>query len=387
MTTDTTKFKEYFDLFMIGAPKDASRISKDLKSVMLPVIPQKDIIDICSEALKIFKTEPVMLTINSPIMIIGDIHGHILDLFRNFSQFGLPPNRRYLFLGDLVDRGEFSLETVLIVFLMKIIWPSQVYLIRGNHEFFYLCSQGGFSAQIEEVYYGKELVEIFMTVFSYLPFSALIDNKMLCVHGGIGPGITSLTQLGTIKRPITDFGDDLIDSLLWSDPSNEVSFFEQSNRGTGYLFGEEALKEFLKSCNLTHLIRGHECVLDGYEPSFNGTLYTIFGASNYCGLLPNCSAVLDITSPGNFTLKRFPPLSYLKREDVIFTHVCPTRAVRNKMRKSMPFSQSVRSLPIVSPDEPLLPKLSQNNIKAQPSLSNFKPSALKKVSSFSKFPM
>jgi len=379
-TTDTSKYREFLDLYLLGSPKDNYKAAKDLKSVNLPVLSQKDVLDVCNEALKLFKAEPSCLTLSSPITIIGDVHGHILDLFRVLNTFGLPQNRKYLFLGDLVDRGEFSIETVLIVFLMKIIWPQNVQIIRGNHEFFYLCSQGGFSAQIEEVYYGNELIEAFMTVFSYIPLAAIIDQKMLCVHGGIGPSLTNVTQLNQIKRPITDFGDDLIDSLLWSDPSLEVSFYEASNRGTGYLFGEEALKTFLKSNGLTTLIRGHECVIDGVEPQFNGLLYTVFGASNYCGLLPNCAAAFDVISPGNFEIKKFIPLPYLRREDVIFTHVTPIRQVRSKLRKSMQVSQSVRALPIVFPDEPLLPPLAVPRVNPSYTLRN----RLKKVASMTR---
>ena len=141
---DLTKYKKILDLFINNIPKNITIVTAQGPKLAIPVVSPQDVIDICSKAVNIFKNEHSLLEINGHCIIVGDIHGHLLDLYYILQKFGLPPRQDYLFLGDLVDRGEFGIETVIIVFLLKIIWPRNVHLIRGNHEFFYQCSQGGF---------------------------------------------------------------------------------------------------------------------------------------------------------------------------------------------------------------------------------------------------
>jgi len=329
---------EHLQSLIVTLPLD---FRKDSTLVSVPIIPDKDIAFICNEAEKIFSSEPSCLKLTSPFVIVGDIHGHLFDLVRIIQDFGLPPKKKYLFLGDLVDRGEFSIEVLLIVLIMKVLWPKNVYLIRGNHEFLALCSQGGFLQQILETYGDEELFCSFTKVFEVIPLAATLDDTTICLHGGIGPSLRSISQLSSIKRPIAQFGDDFIDSILWSDPSTEVSYFQRSQRGTGYLFGASAIDEFLKSANINRIIRAHECVMDGVQTMFNSTLYTVFSASNYCGLVPNRSGVIDVKYPGSFEIKSYSPLQYIKREEVSFISNCTLK------KRQLPVSNSVRMLPMV----------------------------------------
>jgi diadenosine tetraphosphatase ApaH/serine/threonine PP2A family protein phosphatase len=156
-------------------------------------------------------------------------------------------------------------------------------------------------------------------VFPQIPLAARIDDSILCVHGGIGPKITALNSIAYISRPIAEFGNDIVDSLVWSDPNANVARFEESSaRGAGYLFGEEALKKFLADAKLDLLVRAHECVAEGAKEMFDGKVVTVFSASNYCGLMGNQAAVLEVKGPGVRQIKTFPPLQWLLRSSALF---------------------------------------------------------------------
>lgn len=277
--------------------------------------------DLFIEVRNIFETEAVILDVHSPVVVVGDLHGHILDLYRILTIFGLPSQRRrYLFLGDFVDRGEFSIEVIIIVFILKVLFPDQIFIIRGNHEFEFLCSQCGFMTQMIDFFGDNTLFNECETTFEYIPLAARIDNKILCVHGGIGPEFTSVSQLYSIRRPIDDY-DGIIDSLVWSDPNADVENgeYKQSTRGSGYLFGEKAVDAFMaNNPNIEMIIRGHECVNEGVHFHFNNKICTVFSASNYCGIVGNQAGVLELTGPMQYKSRQFPPIDWLYRADVLF---------------------------------------------------------------------
>lgn len=255
------------------------------------------LIQLCYAISQIFKNEPSMLRSDEPIIIVGDIHGHLLDLARIFINFGYPPSQRYLFLGDFVDRGEFSTECITLIYALKYLYPNHILIIRGNHEFLSTTLGGGFAAEIEQLYPRKSLFNHFIESFEYMPLSALLFNKILCMHGGICPELYSISQLEQIERPIADYDDPLYCGIVWSDPSFTITDFLPSRRGTGWLFGSDALNLFLEQNNLNTIIRGHECVQEGCEWCFDGQLLTVFSASNYCGTSMNKAAVVFVSGP------------------------------------------------------------------------------------------
>ena len=301
-------------------------ISQNAKLV-LPYIPCDILVGILDLVRKIFAEEPIILQISGECVIIGDLHGQILDLFRILRRFGLPPLVTYLFLGDLVDRGEFSTETTVFVFLLKILYPKNIYIIRGNHEFRSLCDTCGFFEELSSIYSGSssQMISSFSNVFSFIPLAALLQGDSntlpsLCVHGGIGPGFRHISSLNSISRPITDYNDDIVCSLVWSDPSATQNGFGSSLRNTGYIFGYQSLSEFLSNNRLLLLIRGHECVSDGVSIQLNRRVITVFSASNYCGLCENKGGVLIHHGPKleQNDVCTFPPLHSPHRKDVIF---------------------------------------------------------------------
>lgn len=311
--SDRTPYEALLNKFMQAVTADIEFYACQNVQLNLPSITKQMLLLLISNVEIIFRSEPILLDIESPCTIVGDIHGHILDLFRILKTQGLPDTTRYVFLGDLVDRGEFSVETIALVYLLKILWPQNVFIIRGNHEFDFLAAQCGFKKQLLDTYYDESIYRHYLSSFSEIPLAIRIDNKMLCVHGGIGPSLFSIKQIASLQKPIHDFGSELIDPLLWSDPNDSVETFEPSSRGTGFFFSESVLDEFLTLSNLEVLIRAHECVIEGSEAKFHGKLITVFSASNYCGIVKNMSAIIKVSGPMEYSSVRFPPLDYLKR--------------------------------------------------------------------------
>ena len=299
--------------------EDVEAISKGKSILTLPRYSVDQIKCLCETLKRIFQSEPSVLSLKPNIVVVGDLHGHFLDLLRILIQFDMPPKTRYLFLGDIVDRGEFSLETLLFILLMKAAFPKSVSIIRGNHEFREVYEAGGFLGEILEVYHEPSVANYIEQAFQYMPVAAIINDTVLCVHGGIGPDIQSLQQIKDIQKPIKNFDGSIVDTICWSDPSDTIQTSEPSPRGTGYLFGQQLFEEFMKKNDLEYLIRAHEQIETGIQYHFNGKLLTVFSASSYCGSHNNQAGVLRITDGMKLVPTMFEPLNYLRRYSVMFT--------------------------------------------------------------------
>ena len=331
-------FKKIYEKFLQSIPKNITNFNPGKDRIDLPLLIPSDLINICYETGKIFKNEKSLLHLEAPVTIVGDIHGHILDLYYILQNFGTPPETTYLFLGDLVDRGEFSIECVSLVFILKIMFPNNVYLIRGNHEFLYQCEGSCFGDQLKNCYEESTLLTHFISVFNYLPLGALIDNQYLCVHGGIGPAVETLNSIDSVRRPIPSFGNDVVDALTWSDPEPRIQLFRESRRGLGFLFGKEAIDNFHLKNNTKIIIRGHECVMEGFEDVFDGNVLTVFSASNYCGVSENKASVLIVYDECLYEPKIWEPLPYLLRTQATFISVDGKKQYLRKTIK--PFNSS-----------------------------------------------
>lgn len=264
------------------------------ESFSLPPIALEDAVSVCSLAQNIVKHEPNLLDLRGDFTVVGDIHGHVLELLRIFSGFGLPPDTKYLILGDIVDRGDFSVHTATYILTLKCLFPDGVYLLRGNHEFETVNSSNGFKAEITETFGSDGLFEASNSVFSHLPLAARVNGDLLCVHGGLGPQLKTLDQINSIPKPLYTFYGGIADSLVWSDPVPENMFFKESSRGLGYEFGEPALVRFLEQNGLRMMIRGHEAHEEGVKFDFGGKIVTVFSASNYCQRERGAAGVLQI---------------------------------------------------------------------------------------------
>ena len=311
---DLSLIQQIYQIHIDQISQDLDSISNHESIFQIHSIDENSLQFLAETTKKIFMNENTLLELNGSFIIVGDIHGHILDLYRIIKQFDLPPVTKYLFLGDIIDRGPFSVECISLVFAMKILFPNHVYIIRGNHEFDAVSMSGGFFTEMTSMY-SANLYHKFISTFQFLPLAALI-GPILCLHGGLSPEFKSLQQIKDIQRPICDYSIPLLAGILWSDPSNEPKSYSSSRRGTGFFFGEIPLEKFLKDNNLKTIIRGHECV-NGVISHWGGKLMTVFSASNYCGQTKNLSGCLKITENFDLIPIIFSPLRYIIRNDTI----------------------------------------------------------------------
>ncbi|CAA3007053.1 Serine/threonine-protein phosphatase PP1 isozyme 9 [Olea europaea subsp. europaea] len=254
---------------------------------------EAEIRQLCVNARQIFLSQPILLQIRAPVRICGDIHGQYQDLLRLFEYGGYPPTANYLFLGDYVDRGKQSLETICLLLTYKIRYPDQIFLLRGNHEDAKINRIYGFYDECKRRF-NVRLWKIFTDCFKCLPVAALIDDKILCMHGGLSPELKQLDEIKEIERP-TDIPDNgLLCDLLWSDPDPRIQGWSDSDRGVSCTFGPDVVAQFLEKNDLDLICRGHQVVEDGYEFFAKRRLVTIFSAPNYGGDFDNAGALLSV---------------------------------------------------------------------------------------------
>ena len=246
---------------------------------------------IISNAMSIIKKESVCLELSPKISICGDIHGQFYDLLRIFEINGYPPDTKYLFLGDYVDRGKQSLETICLLLAFKIKFKDSIYLLRGNHESANVCKVYGFFDECKRKVSVK-CWKNFCDLFDYLPLTAIIENKILCMHGGISKDLVNVSQLKQFKRPLEIPESGITCDLLWSDPSDSVVGFGPNERGVSCTFSTKVLEAFLDKNDLDLICRAHQVVEEGYEFFGEQTLVTIFSAPNYLGEFDNNGAVM-----------------------------------------------------------------------------------------------
>ena len=157
-------------------------------------LPEDQIIKIVKAARTVFFQQPVLLEVNAPINICGDVHGQYSDLLRLFELGGFPPESNYLFLGDYVDRAKQSIEVITLNLCYKIKYPDSFFLLRGNHECASLNRIYGFYDECKRRYSVK-LWRIFADCFNCMPVAAVVADKILCMHGGLSPDLDNLGQV------------------------------------------------------------------------------------------------------------------------------------------------------------------------------------------------
>ncbi|XP_018321657.1 serine/threonine-protein phosphatase alpha-2 isoform-like isoform X1 [Agrilus planipennis] len=254
---------------------------------------ESEIIKLCHKVRPLFLTQPVLLELEAPLKVCGDIHGQFQDLLRIFEFGGFPPQSNYLFLGDYVDRGRQSIETICLLFAYKIKYPENFFMLRGNHECESISRIYGFYDECKRRYNIK-VWKIFTDCFNCLPVAATIDDKIFCCHGGLSPDLQNVEQIRRILRP-TDVPDKgLLCDLLWSDPDKEQNGWSENDRGVSFTFGTDVVNRFLQKNGYDLICRGHQVVEDGYEFFSKRQLLTIFSAPNYCEEFDNAGAIMTI---------------------------------------------------------------------------------------------
>ncbi|KAI0814997.1 phosphoprotein phosphatase PPZ [Irpex lacteus] len=276
---------------MIQRLLDVGYTGKVSKSLCLK---NNEIVAICQAAREVFLSQPTLIELSPPVKIVGDVHGQYSDLIRLFEMCGFPPAANYLFLGDYVDRGKQSLETILLLLCYKIKYPENFFLLRGNHECANVTRVYGFYDECKRRCNIKTW-KTFIDVFNCLPIAAIVASKIFCVHGGLSPSLHSMDDIKRIQRPtdVPDYG--LLNDLLWSDPSDNTADWEDNERGVSYCFGKGIINDFLARYDMDLICRAHMVVEDGYEFWNDRTLVTVFSAPNYCGEFDNYGACMSVS--------------------------------------------------------------------------------------------
>lgn len=238
-------------------------------------------------------SQPILLELETPLKICGDIHGQYYDLLRLFEYGGYPPESNYLFLGDYVDRGKQSLECICLLLAYKIKFPENFFITRGNHECASINSLYGFYDECKRRY-SVNLWKTFINCFNCLPVAALLDEKILCMHGGLSKDLKKVDQIKLISRPSDIPEQGILCDLLWSDPDENTDGFGPNDRGISVVFGADVVQKFLEDNDLDLICRAHQVVEDGYQFFADKRLVTIFSAPNYCGEFDNCGGMMTV---------------------------------------------------------------------------------------------
>lgn len=225
--------------------------------------------------------------------ICGDIHGQFYDLVELFKVGGECPDKNYLFLGDFVDRGYYSVETFLLLLALKVRYPDRITLIRGNHESRQITQVYGFYDECLRKYGSVNVWRYCTEIFDYLSLSAIIEDKIFTVHGGLSPSINTLDQIRVIDRKQEVPHDGAMCDLMWSDPE-EIDGWGLSPRGAGYLFGGDVVAMFNERNDLDLIARAHQLVMEGHRSMFNDALVTVWSAPNYCYRCGNVASILEL---------------------------------------------------------------------------------------------
>ncbi|KAF8918933.1 serine/threonine protein phosphatase [Mucidula mucida] len=256
-------------------------------------LPEADVKALCIKAREILIEEGNVQCIDAPVTICGDIHGQFWDLLQLFETAGQCPERSYLFMGDFVDRGYFSVETFLLLLALKVRWPDRVCLIRGNHESRQITQVYGFYDECTRKYGSPTVWRYCTDVFDYLSLAAIIDGRVFCVHGGLSPALSSVDMIRSLERRIEVPHEGAMCDLLWSDP-DEITGWGLSPRGAGFLFGADPTGSFLRHNNLDLIARAHQLAMEGYKMMFERQIVTVWSAPNYCYRCGNVAAVLEL---------------------------------------------------------------------------------------------
>jgi serine/threonine-protein phosphatase 2A catalytic subunit len=268
-------------------------------------LPEQDVKILCEKAREILAEESNVQPVHSPVTVCGDIHGQFHDLMQLFKTGGSIPDTNYLFMGNCVDKGCYSVESISLLVCLKVRYRERVTLTRGNHESRQITQVYGFYDECMRKYGNANVWKYFTDLFDYLPLTALIDTQIFCLHGGISPALDSLDHIRELNRiqevPIQGSMFD----LLWSNPGDIMGW--AISRGAGYIFGQDISQEFNHTNNLTLVSRAHQLVMEGYNWCHDRNVVTVFSAPNYCYRCGNQAAIMEVDESLKYTFMQFGP--------------------------------------------------------------------------------
>lgn len=245
------------------------------------LLTESEVHSLCKKVCEVFLKEHNVHDVECPVIVCGDIHGQFHDLIELFRVGGQPPGKNYLFMGDYVDRGYYSVETVSLLFALKLRYPDRITLTRGNHESRQITQVYGFYDECVRKYGGSTVFRNFCDAFDFIPLAALVEGQIFCLHGGLSPQITELSSINNITRLQEIPHDGPFCDLLWSDPDDSTPGWVPSPRGAGYTFGADISEAFCHHNGLELISRAHQLVVDGYSWAHDKRVVTVFSAAKY----------------------------------------------------------------------------------------------------------
>jgi diadenosine tetraphosphatase ApaH/serine/threonine PP2A family protein phosphatase len=271
------------------------------------LIGEEDVSRIFDKLNEILVREDNAVQVRSPVTICGDIHGQYEDLLELFRTAGYDPlnpdDQRFIFMGDYVDRGKYSLNTVLLLSILKIQHPDRIFLLRGNHESRAVTQQYGFHNEIMLNYGHAGLHQKCMEAFDLMPVAALTDGDVVSLHGGLSPELVFVEDILQFKRLIEIPEKGLLADLTWSDPDENGSVTWRRNiRGAGFIFGREPTLRFNHLNRLKFITRSHQVVRDGFKWYYTdnddklpqGPLVNVWSAPRYAGRDENIASIMRL---------------------------------------------------------------------------------------------
>eukprot|EP00438_Fugacium_kawagutii_P007935 Skav203717 [mRNA] locus=scaffold259:588791:589615:- [translate_table: standard] len=250
-----------------------------------------DIKILCAIVADIFLKEPSLLEVKPPLVIGGHLNGCAHQLNYLFDTFGEPSASRFLFLGNYVNRGRRSIETMTLLLLYKKKYPDTIYLLRGQHESGSISRIYGFFDECKRRF-NVRLWKAFINVFNSMPFGALVQDRVLCLPSGLSPDLKSLDDLRKIERPVDIPDAGLLCDLAWSCFDSGITGWQHPDKAVELIFGPDVVDKFLEENSLERICCSQRVLEEGFELSHGGRLLRVFIASNYCGDFDNRGAVL-----------------------------------------------------------------------------------------------
>lgn len=227
------------------------------------ILDERDLRVLCEKVKELLIEESNVQPVSAPVTIVGDIHGQFYDLLELFNKGGQVPETRYVFMGDFVDRGQFSCEVFQLLLCLKLKYPGCITILRGNHESRNVTMQYGFYDECMRKYGNINPWKYCNEVFDYLVTAAVVEGSIFCVHGGLSPEIKSLDQIRLFERRMEIPHEGPFADMMWSDP-DDIETWARSPRGAGWLFGSRVTSEFLHINGLDLIARAHQLVMDGF---------------------------------------------------------------------------------------------------------------------------
>jgi len=253
---------------------------------------ESELKQLCDLVREILMEESNVQPVSSPVIVCGDVHGQFFDVLELFKQGGEIPHHNYVFMGDFVDRGRHSVETLQLLLCYKARYPECITLLRGNHECRQVTQVYGFYDECFRKYGSANAWKYCTEVFDYFALAAVIDSRVLCVHGGLSPRISTIDQIRLLERNQEIPHEGAYCDLMWSDPE-DIEDWAVSQRGAGWLFGSKVTSQFNHVNGLELICRAHQLVQEGYKYMFpDKNLITVWSAPNYCYRCGNIASIL-----------------------------------------------------------------------------------------------